>query len=121
VVFELLQTIYHFLNIHNSIRGNYQSDFFILMYFLYFAFVRKVGLGVLKQYFISGFFLALPSSLVFGGLAIVSDVIAVPALAFYAFAVLRGSNPIKAAALGGLLSIAFAAAVFVLIVANWAD
>jgi hypothetical protein len=121
VVFALLQTLCHFLNIPGAMRDNYQSDFFILIYFLYFAVVRKVGLGVFKQYFISGFLLGVPSFLVFGGLAIVSDVIAVPALTFYAFAVSRGSNSIKAAALGGLLGIAFAAAVFVLIVVNWVD
>jgi hypothetical protein len=120
-VFALLQTIYHLLNISGAMRGNYQSEFFILIYFVYFAVVSKVGLGVFKQYFISGFLLALPSFLVLGGLAIVNDVIAVPALAFYAFAVSRGSNPVKAAVLGGLLGIAFAAAVFVLMVVNWVE
>jgi hypothetical protein len=117
----LLQTIYHFVNIHGAMRGNYQSDFFILIYFLYFIVVSKVALGVFNQYFISGFLLALPSFLVFGGLAVVSDVIAVPAVALYAFAVSRGSDPIKAAALGALLGIAFAAAVFVLLIVNWVE
>jgi hypothetical protein len=114
----VLQTIYL-----SSIPGHsyYRSDFILFVCLVYLAIVRKIGIKRFKQYFFSGVLLALPSFLLMGTLSIVVDAVAVPALAFYAFAVWRGHGPIRAAVWGGLLGVAGASLLSVFLYANWVE
>ncbi len=63
----------------------------------------------------------MPSFMFMRGLSIFVDPIALPALAGYGIAISRGRNPITAAVLGGVLGLAFVAAVLILITATWTN
>jgi hypothetical protein len=88
---------------------------------LYVIIVIRLGIGLLKQYFISGFLLPLPSFLLMGGLASIIDVVAARALQFYAFAMTRGHDPFKAAVVSLLLAIAILVGLIALFIFIWSQ
>ena len=121
ILLELLKVIYFKLNISGTLQVSYLNEFLAIAYILYFIFIYKLGVGLFRQYFICGLLLSMPSFIFMRGLSIFVDPIALPALAGYGIAVSRGRNPITAALLGGVLGLAFVAAVLILITATWTN